>query len=326
MLQNYAIFIIFGLLILMVVLKEPSFLSFRVFSQIMSQASTRLIIALGVAGIIISGGTDLAAGRMIGMSAIITATLLQDPEYPKRIFANMPVLPVIIPILVAIVVSLIFSFIHGFTVAKLKVPSFVASLGIQLVVYGAMSLYYDHVNNGSPIGSLDIRFKNWAQGAISIGSFRLPLLIVYAAATAVVIWFIWNKTKLGKNMYAIGGNIEAATVCGVNVIRDTIFIYLLAGILYAIAGGLEGARTGSVTNSLGADYMLDAIAACVVGGVSMRGGIGKISGVVIGVLLFQVVNYGLVYISISPYLQYVVRGLIILIAVAIDTQRFVKKR
>ncbi|MEA4911525.1 MAG: galactose/methyl galactoside ABC transporter permease MglC [Oscillospiraceae bacterium] len=323
--QNNAIYIIILVIVAVIVAKEPSFLSIRVFSQILSQASTRIILALGCAGIIICGGTDLAAGRMIGMAAIITATMLQDPTYSQKIFPNFNP-PIILPVLIAIAACMLFSFFHGFAVAKLKVPAFIASLGIQLIVYGCMSMYYEELNNGSPIGSLASNYKEWAQGSVKIGtSIRIPYLILYAIVAVLIVSFIWYKTKLGKNMYAIGGNIEAATVCGVNVVRSTIMVYLLAGILYGIAGALEGARTGSVTNGLGADYALDAIAACVVGGVSMRGGIGKISGVIIGVVLFQLVNYGLVYISVSPYLQYAVRGLIIITAVAIDTQRFVKK-
>ena len=142
----------------------------------------------------------------------------------------------------------------------------------------------------------------------------------------MIVWVIWNKTKIGKNMFAIGGNPEAAAVCGVNIVKGSLVIYILAGILYGFAGALEAGRTGSATNALGADYALDAIAACVVGGVSMRGGIGTIKGIVTGVIMFQIINYGLIFIGVSPYVQYAVKGSIILIAVAIDTQKYLKKK
>ena len=325
-LQNNSIYMILFFLVLYIIVREPSFLSIRVFGQILSQASSRIILALGVASIIVTGGTDLSAGRSIGMAAVITASLLQAVGSPQRIFKGMPELPIFLPILLAIALCVLFSFVHGIFVAKFKVAPFIASLAIQLVIYGSMSVYFDAINNGSPIGSLDPVFKSFAQGALDLGFMRIPYLIIYATICTLFVWFVWNKTKLGQNMYAIGGNIEAATVCGVNVARNTLLIYVLAGVLYGLAGSLEVARTGSATNSLGSEYALDAIAACVVGGVSMRGGIGKVQGVVIGVILFQVVNYGLIYIAVSAYVQYIVRGLIILLAVTIDTQKFVKKR
>ena len=155
---------------------------------------------------------------------------------------------------------------------------------------------------------------------------RIPYIIIYALVASLIIWFLWNKTKLGRNMYAIGGNIEAAMVSGVNVVANILAIYVIAGMMYGFGGALEGARTGSVTNMLGQSYELDAIAACVVGGVSMRGGVGTVPGVVTGVLLFQIINYGLVYIGVNPYVQFIVKGMIIVLAVAIDSQKYVKRR
>ena len=141
-----------------------------------------------------------------------------------------------------------------------------------------------------------------------------------------MIWFLWNKTRLGKNMFAVGGNTEAAEVSGVNVTKTIMLVYMVAGILYGLAGVLELGRTGSATNNLGVNYELDAISACVVGGVSFNGGVGTIPGVVTGVLILQVINYGLAYINVDPYFQYIVRGLIILVAVAIDMRKYVKKK
>lgn len=325
-LLNNAIYIILLVIIGVIVILEPSFFNIQNASFILAQASTRLILALGVAGIIILGGTDLAAGRMVGMAAVICASLLQAVDSSLRIYADMPRLPVLLPIALAMLICALFSLVHGFFVAKLKVAPFIASLGIQQIVYGLFSIYFQGLEDGSPVGSLDPAYSNFAQGGFYVGAFRVSYLMLYAIACTIIMWIIWNKTKIGKNMYAIGGNPEAASVCGVNIVKGMLIIYFIAGLLYGFAGGLEAARTGSITNALGADYALDAIAACVVGGVSMRGGIGKISGVVIGVVIFQVINYGMNYLGINPYMQYVVKGAIILLAVAIDTQKYLKKK
>lgn len=323
---NYAIYLFIFILIAAIIVIDPAFLAVRNFEFILTQASTRIIIALGVAGIIIAGGVDLAAGRLAGLAAVVSASLLQSPTYSGRIYADMPVLPLIAPLLLVIILSVLFSALQGAVVARFKIDPFITSLGTSLVVYGALSVYFDAVGRSAPIGGLDERFSYFAQGAIQLGFLRVYFLIIYALIAVGVIWFIWNKTRLGKNMYAIGGNPSAAAVSGVNIGRNIVIAYVIAGILYGFAGFLEAARTGSATNTLGTNYELDAIAACVVGGVSLRGGVGSISGVIIGVLLFQVINYGLVFISVSPYVQYIVKGLIIVIAITIDTQRYLEKK
>lgn len=325
-LLDCAIYIVLILLVCAIIYIDPRFLSLKNLTAILSQASTRIILALGVSGIIVLGATDLSLGRSVGMAAIFTASLLQDPTYPSRVFPNLPELPIIIPIMGAILLCMLFSLIHGIFVAKLKVAPFIASLGMQLAIYGLMSIYFDAVNDSAPIGVLNPKFSKIAQGAIEIGQVRIPYLIIYALIATLVVWFIWNKTVLGRNMFAIGGNTEAANVSGVNIIFNMLIVYVIAGALYGVGGSLEVARTGSATNALGASYELDAIAACVVGGVSMRGGVGSIGGVVTGVLLFQTISYGLVFAQVNPYLQYFVKGMIILLAVAIDTQKYIKKR
>lgn len=135
-----------------------------------------------------------------------------------------------------------------------------------------------------------------------------------------------DQNKLGRHLFAIGNNEEAAKVSGVNIHKTILIIYLIAGFLYGFAGALEVGRTGSATNNLGNGYELDAIAACVVGGVSLLGGVGNILGIVIGVIIFQVINYGLVYISVSPYMLYIIKGAIVILAVAVDAQKYVKRQ
>lgn len=323
---NYAIYIVLILLFLGMVCVDSSLLTMTNLTFILSQASTRIILAVGVAGIIILGNTDLSLGRSVGLAGILSASLLQAADYSRRIFADMPQLPVWLPILAAMLICALFSVIQSFFVAKVKVAPFIASLAFQLILFGIQSIYFDVVNDSSPIGGLDPKFKSLAQGRFFFGDFELPYLIVYAVIIVAIVWFIWNKTVLGRNMFAVGGNSEAAAVSGINLFKTSTLVYLIAGLCYGFGGSMEAARTGSASNSLGQSYELDAIAACVVGGVSMRGGVGSIGGVVIGVLIFQVISYGLVYLSINPYVQYIIKGGIILLAVSIDTQKYITKK
>ena len=318
---NSAIYIFMFLILATIVIMDTNFLSLGNLSIILSQASTRVIFALGVGGIIVLAGTDLAVGSQVGIAAVIASTMLQAVDHGRRVFPDLPVLPLIVPIAIVMVICATFSIIQATIVTKFKVAPFIASLSMSLVIFGINSLYFANIAGSAPIGGFDPRYTAFAQQAVMLGEFRLNALVVHAVLVSVIIWFIWNKTVLGRNMYAIGDNREAARVSGVNIVRNTMLIYIIAGLAYAYGGVLEGARTGSATNTLGSSYELDAIAACVVGGASLRGGVGKVSGIVVGVLLLQIINFGLVFVGVSPNLQYIVRGAIIIFAVAIDMQK-----
>lgn len=324
---NYSLYIVLGVMILAVILTEPSFISAKNITNILSQASTRGILALGVAGLIVLQGTDLSAGRILGLSAIVSASLLQSVTYSSRMYQNLPQLPLIVPFLVAIAIGGIFGAINGFGVAKLKLHAFIISLGTQLIAYGISCIYIDRPPLGAqPVANLDERYTNFVNGSFNIGGFEIPYLILYLLIVAVIMWFIWNKTVLGKNMFAIGGNPEAAAVSGVNLFKNIMIIFIISGILYGTAGFLEAGRIGSTTSNTGINYELDAISACVVGGVSFSGGIGTIPGVLIGTVILQFINYGLNYVGISPYFQYIIKGLIIILAVSIDVRKYLDKK
>ncbi len=326
-LLDYALYIILGILILAVIIYEPNFVSIVNFTNILSQASTRAILALGVAGLIVLRGTDLSAGRILGITAAISASLLQRTDYASRMYPNLPALPIIVPLLGAITVGAIFGALNGFGVAKLKLHAFIATLGTQLIAYGMLQTYIDRPPLGAqPISTLDPRYLGMINGAFVIGGVRLPYLIFFAAGVAVIMYVVWNKTTLGKNMFAIGGNPEAAAVSGVNITKNMMIIFVISGVLYGLAGFLEAARIGSVTSATGANYELDAIAACVVGGVSFSGGVGTIPGVIIGSVILQFLNYGLNYVGINVYLQTIIKGIIIITAVAIDVRKYIAKK
>lgn len=324
-LSNAIFFVLLGLLLFIVIL-EPSFVSFRNVRNILSQSSTRIIMALGVGGIIVAKGTDLSLGRLIGLAAVISASLLQAPEYAYRMYPNLPQLPLWLPIVFVMLITGGFGFINGFVISKFKVDPFIQTLGMMIIVYGVNSLYFDREPYGAqPIGGLDERFAHFAQGFFTVGGFKIPFLVIYATIVTIIVWVIWNKTVFGKNIFAIGGNSEAAFVSGVNVTKNLLMIYTFAGLLYGLGGTLEAARIGTATNNTGLMYELDAIAACIVGGLSFDGGIGTVPGIVAGVLIFQVIAYGLSFIGVSPYLQYIIKGLIIIIAVAIDSRERAKR-
>ncbi|TCS78034.1 galactose/methyl galactoside ABC transporter permease MglC [Tepidibacillus fermentans] len=325
--MNNAIYFILIALLLIIIAISPDFLSVINLRNILSQASTRIIIALGVGGLIITQGTDLSAGRLVGLAAVVSASLLQAPDYAYRMYPNLPELPLFVPIILVAIITGLFGLINGFIVSKLNVTPFIATLGTMVIAYGVTSIYFDRPPYGAqPIGGLDPRFMNFAQGNIMIGNFMIPYLVIYATIITIIMWVIWNKTRLGKNMYAIGGNPEAAAVSGINITKNLLILYTIAGVLYGFAGVLEAGRVGSATNNTGFMYELDAIAAVVVGGVSFSGGIGTVGGVVTGVIIFQLINYGLAFIGVNPYLQYIIKGLIIVTAVAIDTRKYIKKK
>lgn len=323
LIQSGLYLVLFAMLVL-IIIKEPSFLSIRNFRNILTQSSVRAIIALGVAGLIVTTGTDLSAGRQVGFAAVISATLLQATTNVNKVFPELGEIPIFLVILAVIVVGGIVGAFNGAVVAFLKLHPFIVTMGSMTIVYGLNSLYYDYVG-GSPISGFDARYTSFAQGFINIAGFRLPYLIIYAAVCAIIMWVLWNKTKFGKNLFAVGGNPEAARVSGVNVALTLITVYALSGVFYAFGGFLEAGRIGSATNNLGFMYEMDAIAACVIGGVSFYGGVGRISGVITGVIILTVINYGLTYVGVSPYWQYIIKGAIIIVAVAFDSMKYSKK-
>ena len=322
-LSQNAIFVVLVVLVLVIATVDPRFLSFAILRDVLMQSSTRAIMALGVAFILITGGVDLSSGRMVGFAAVISASMMQIPEYARRFYPDLPHLPVFLPILLAVIACMLFGMINGLIVAKLQVPPFITTLGTMVVVYGINSIYFDMApNNSQPIGGLRPDFTFLGSGRV----FDVPIIIIIALVVAVVVWTLFNKTQLSMNMYAIGGNRDAAIVSGVNVVLTIIILYAIAGALYGVSGVLEAARTGGATNNYGNMYELDAIAACVVGGVSTTGGVGTVPGVIAGVLIFGVINYGLTFIGVNPYWQLIVKGLIIVAAVAFDIRKYIAKK
>ena len=323
--KDYALYFVLLLLLVVIISKDASFLSLTNFSNVLTQSSVRIIIALGVAGLIVTQGTDLSVGRQVGLAAVISATLLQAVDNVNKVFPDLGVVPIPMVILLVCAIGALIGLVNGVIVTVMNVTPFIATLGTMLIIYGVNSLYYDYVGS-APIAGFDGAYSAFTQGFFDIGGFRLSYITIYAIVAIALMWVIWNKTRFGKNLFAIGGNPEAARVSGVNVTLNLIGIYTLSGVFYAFGGLLEAGRIGSATNNLGFMYEMDAIAACVIGGVSFSGGVGTVIGVVMGVVIFTLINFGLSYIGVSPYWQYIIKGAIIVMAVAIDSLKHAKKK
>ncbi len=325
---NNALYILLVIAIIYTYTQNHKFLGTSSIVNIISLSAANLPIACGIAGCIVLTGTDLSAGRVVGLTACISASLLQAVTYASKMFPNLPVIPIPLVILLVILVGGIVGYVNGFCVAKFKLHPFIVTLATQLIVYGALLMYIMiNGNNGQPLSGLDISFKNFVTGSfLSIGGVAIPNYVWYGLIVVALMWFIWNKTTFGKNMFAVGSNPEAANVSGVDVVKTTILVHMLAGMMYGVTGFIEAARIGSNSAATGLNYECDAIAACVIGGVSFVGGTGTIGGVVVGVFLLRIIFVALNFLSIDANLQYIIKGLIILVACAIDMRKYLVRK
>ena len=330
LLQNglyIAIILIFIMLcIITPIIKHSPLLTYNNVLNILQQASPRMFLALGVAGLILLTGTDLSIGRMVGMG-MTTATIIMHQGINTGAvfghifdFTGMPLgVRVILALVVCIVLCTFFTSSAGFFTAKFKMHPFISTMANMLVIFGLVT----YATKGVSFGAIEPTIPNMI--IPKVNSF--PTIILWAVAAIAIIWFIWNKTTFGKNLYAVGGNPEAAAVSGISVFAVTVGAFVLAGILYGFGSWLECARmVGSGSAAYGQGWEMDAIAACVVGGVSFTGGIGKISGVVVGVCIFTALTYSLTILGIDTNLQFVFSGIIILVAVTLDCLKYVQKK
>lgn len=290
--------------------------------SILGQSSVKVFYALGVAGLILLGGTDLSVGRMTGLGAGFFNMILARQAYPSAFgftidVVNWPVVPkVILAFLVPILLCTFFSAIAGFFTAKFKMHPFITTLSTQLLIYGLFMIGY----GSYPAFNADLTISKALRGQNYLN------IIIAAVIVIAIVWFIWNKTKFGKNMYAVGGNSEAASVSGVSVFWTTLLVFIMAGILYGLGGAATALQGAGANPNTGYGTELDAIAACVIGGVSFSGGIGKISGVVLGTIIFQGMTYCLTFLGFDINIQYVFKGIIIMAAVCLDSVKYLKKK
>lgn len=322
-----AIILVFIFLCIITPIKKNGLQLFTVNNilSIMQQASPRMFLALGVSGLIMLAGTDLSVGRMVGMGMTAATIIMHNGPNTGSVFghvfdfSSMPVGGrILLALVVCVVLCTMFTTIAGFFAAKFKMHPFISTMANMLVIFGLVT----YSTKGVSFGGIEQSIP----GKIIPKVGGIPTIILWAVAAVVIVWFIWNKTKFGKNLYAVGGNPEAASVSGISVFKVTLGAFIMAGILYGFGSWLECIRMiGSGSAAYGQGWEMDAIAACVVGGVSFTGGIGKISGVVVGVLIFTALTYSLTILGIDTNLQFVFSGIIILIAVTLDCLKYVRK-
>ena len=315
---NNGVIIIMFILVIYTGLTSNNFLTGSNLSNILTNMSARLVIALGIAGCVITAGCDLSAGRMIGFGSCIAGVLLQRMDYSNKFFPDMEPLNWFVALIIVMLITACFGAVTGFFIAYLHVPPFIATLAMMEIVYGINLIF----TNATPLGGYVKSYTDLATGKF----LGINFLIWIAIIVAIITWFIFNMTRHGKYMYAIGGNEVAAEVSGVNTTATLIRIYATAGFMYAVAGYLLAAKSGGSSASMGMGYELEAIAGCTIGGVSTTGGIGTVSGILVGVLVFELLKIVLQFLGVNPYYNYVVQGVVIVVAVALDIRKYIAKK
>ena len=308
--SKYGIFLIFALMVVGASVLSPAFLSSTNLINVVRQMSVVGLIALGVTGVIVSAGIDLSSGSVVGLTAVVAASLAQDPEFATLFYPGVHV-PVIVAVLAACVVGALVGLINGSLVAKTRIPPFIATLGTYTAIRGLALLY----TGGRPISDLKDSYNFIGQGAV----LGVPVPIIILVIMAVVTHILYAHTKFGKYIYAIGGNEQAARVSGIDAEKYKMLIYVYASFLAGLAGVVVSSRIGSGQPGLGVGYELDAIAAAVIGGTSLSaGGIGTVAGTIIGALIIGVLNNILDLMNVSAYWQQIIKGCIIVGAVILD--------
>lgn len=320
-LLNNAIIILMVGASLAVGIFNPKFFSAYNLKNLISNTSVRFIIALGVSGCLIMKGTDLSAGRQVGLAACITATLLQRSDYIDKVFKSLGDIPIPVVLLILVAIFAVIGAINGFIIAYLNVPPFIATLGMQTIVYGICLIF----TGAQPIGGLRSEYTDICSGSL-FGITFIPYLGIIALVIGLFMWFMYNKTPHGKYIYALGGNENSAEVSGINTRKLKVEIYITASILYAIGGFLLGGKAGGTSASLGNGYELIAIAGCTIGGVSSNGGVGKVGGILVGVMVFELLKIAMQFIGVTTAYTYIVQGIVIVLAVALDIRKYIAKK
>ncbi|UXM94413.1 ABC transporter permease [Bartonella sp. HY329] len=277
------------------------------------QVSVIGIISIGVTQVIITGGIDLSSGSVVAMSAMIAACFAQSSSWASALYPQFTDLPAFIPILIGVLIGLIAGLINGALIAFTKIPPFIATLGMMVSARGVAKW----ITKGQPVSGFTEQFS-------FIGSGWWPVVIFLVLA--VVFHIVLRYTRYGKYTYAIGANVQAARVSGINVDRHLIKVYAIAGALAGLAGVITASRALTAQSAMGLSYELDAIAAAVIGGTSLSGGVGRIPGTVIGTLILGVMLSGFTFLRLDAYYQEIVKGVIVVVAVIIDVYRQKRKK
>ena len=317
---NYGVILVMIVIVAYTGVTKSSFLTWNNFSNLFVSMSYRLVIALGIAGCVIIGGCDLSGGRLVGFAACLAGTLLQRSDYAGKfeLFKDMDPLNPFLVLLIVMCVNALFGMVTGFFIAYLSVPPFIATLAMMEIVYGIGLIY----TGATPLGGYTKEYTNFNKP----GLLGISWLIWIAILVALVSWFIFNMTRHGKYMYALGGNRQAAEVAGVPVKATIILIYAKAAAFYALAGFMIGAMAGGASINTGLSYEMEAIAACALGGVSVTGGRGKVSSAIIGVAVLELLKNALQFLGVNDNAKWIAIGIVIFIAISLDIRKYIARK
>lgn len=317
LIQKYGIILVLLFLIIGISIAEPKFLSSTNIFNVLTQSSIYGIMALGMTLVITSKGIDLSVGSILAFSGVVAASLAQVSTATTLYYPGMGQMPVIVPIIAAVAIGALLGGINGGLIAYTGIPAFIATLGMMTIARGFALIY----TGGKPV-------SQFTPGMMFIGSkvASIPVPVIVYLIMIIITWILLGYTSFGKNIYAIGGNIKAAEISGVNVKRNLVFIYGFMGVCCAVAAIVFAGRVGSVHPGAATGYELTAIAATTIGGTSHYGGIGTIWGAVVGALVLGVLRNGLTLLGIHAYWQQIIEGVIIIVAVIIDMRKNARKK
>ena len=327
-LLNNAVIILIILSAIYVGITSKNFLSLQNLKNLLSNLSYRVIIALGISGCLIMRNNDLSAGRQVGFASCIAGILLQKADFANRLikegsilykYFSEPVNMWILMVALMVLFAVTFGLINGLVVSKLHVPAFIGTYGMQTVIYGICLI----VTNAEPIGGIIPELTSMGSGFIL--EF-IPYIAIIMAVVIVIFYILYNHTTYGKKMYAIGGNPAAAEVSGINTTRMTIASYMIAAAMFALAGFVLVAKVGGTTAGAGEGFELFAIAGCTIGGVSVSGGTGNVFGIILGVAVFEVLKIEMNFLGIATAWTYILQGIVIVIAIALDIRKYIAKK
>ncbi len=309
--SKYGIVVIFVALCILMSIVSPAFRTMRNVTNVIRQVSIIGIVSMGVTFAIITGGIDLSSGSMIALISVVVASLSQNSVNPDQPLSF--VVPIVVGIAVALLLGFLLGSVNGSLLAFGKIPPFIATLGMMTAARGAAALF----TGGRPVGDLKDSFTFIGTGRL-IG---IPIPIWIYIAMGILAHILLSRTKFGRHVFAIGGNEQAARICGINVEKTLVKVYAFAGLLTAVSAILLTARTSAGNPTYGVSYELDAIASTVIGGTSLSGGVGSIPFCVVGALIIGVLNNSMDLLSVNAYWQQIVKGVIIVVAVLIDARK-----
>ncbi len=308
--QRYGIFLALLLLCLVLALISENFLTTRNILNVLRQTSINGILAIGMTFVILTRGIDLSVGSVAALAGVVAASLATTSS--AGMVAGGPY-PAVIAILAGLAAGMACGSVSGAIVARFGVPAFVVTLGMLSAARGLTLIYA----GGRPIPNLTEEFRWIGTGSI----WGIPVPIFLLLGTFAIAHFVLTQTRFGRHVYAVGGNPHAAKVSGLPLRRIRFSVYVISGALAGLAGMVLAARTGSGLPQAGIAYELDAIAAVVIGGTSLAGGVGRVTGTLIGALLIGVMNNGLDLLGVESYYQQVIKGILIVAAVMLDQSK-----